>query len=213
MDRFPANSQRPGAKNEPKNIARVTSAEARPRRNRGLGRRMKEAFIVGDGRMAFEYMLVDVVIPAIQDTMIEAFQGGVEKWVRGEGSRRRRGGAPRSYTDDMPRVDYGSFQRGPGGSRASQPQRRMVSRSSKARGQFDDLIIPSRGDAEDVLEQMYEILSQYGAVSVADLYALTDVQSSHTDMKWGWLGLPGARLIRTRQGGYLLDLPDPEPLD
>jgi hypothetical protein len=89
----------------------------------------------------------------------------------------------------------------------------MLSRRSRARGAFDELIIPSRQEAEEVIERMFDILSRYGAVSVADLYELTGVQSSHTDMKWGWAELRGAKAVRLRQGGFLLDLPEPEPLD
>jgi len=49
-------------------------------------------------------------------------------------------------------------------------------------------------------------------VTVADLYELTGIASSHTDNKWGWTELRGARAVRTRDGHFLLDLPDPQPL-
>lgn len=213
MEEFPSNSQRARVPVEPKKIERVTSAEA-GRRKRGLGRKFKDAFIGGDPRMAAEYMVTDVFIPAIQDTVIDAVQGGFERWIRGEGARpRRRGGAPSNAYSDLGHVDYTPRGLGTRSSSNRTPTPRMLSRKSRAKGAFDELIIPSRGEAEEVIDQMFEILGRYGAVSVADLYELTGVQSSHTDMKWGWLQLRGAKAVRLRQGGFLLDLPEPEPLD
>jgi len=52
----------------------------------------------------------------------------------------------------------------------------------------------------------------YENVSVADLYELTGVQSAHTDQKWGWVDLRGSNVERTRQGGYVIALPEPVPL-
>jgi hypothetical protein len=213
MDQFPPNTKSvrtPRTPEEPKKIKRVTSTEA-TRRPKGLGRRFKETFIGGDMRSALHYSFVDVVVPAIQDTLIDAFQGGVERLIRGEGPRSRRS-RPRGY-DDIPRVNYqGIYDRGPMGGRPSQPER-MLSRRARARGSFDDLVIPSRQEAEEVIDQMFDILSRYGMVSVADLCALTGVQSGHTDVKWGWTQLRGAKASRLRSGGFLLDLPEPEPFD
>lgn len=207
MDQFPANSHRARVEDEP--IKRVTSAEA-VRRKRGLGRQFKEVFIGGDARTAFNYMVVEVVVPAIQDTMIDAFQGGIERLIRGESARPRRG-MPGGY-GNAGYVNYQGMSRGPSSSKTTTQQRTM-SRRSRARGVFDDLVIPSRQEAEEVIDRMFDILSRYGSVSVATLYELTGVQSNHTDMKWGWVELRGAKAVRLRDGGFLLDLPEPEPLD
>src|SRR3954469_12729237 len=108
MQDFPANSQKAKTRSEmpterPEKIERVTSAEA-VRRKRGLGRQFKETFIGGSARMAFEYMVTDVVIPAVQDTMIDAFQGGIERLIKGEGARRR-GPTPPIYPNTT-QVNY-----------------------------------------------------------------------------------------------------------
>lgn len=69
-----------------------------------------------------------------------------------------------------------------------------------------------RAEAEEVIDRMFELVSRYGSVSVADMYELVGLASTHTDNKWGWTDLSGAGVSRIR-GGYLLDLPEPEPLD
>jgi hypothetical protein len=211
MEDFPSNSQRHRGPSEPKRIERVTSAEA-VRRKRGLGRQFKDTFIGGDARTAFSYMIVDIMIPSMKDSVVDALQGGIEKWLVGEvdSRRSRRYSSPNGY-NNVGHVDYRGM--GMRSAPAKSPSPRMLSRSSRARGVFDELIIPTRQEAEEVIDRMFDILSRYGAVSVADLYELTGIQSQHTDMKWGWIGLPGARAVRLRQGGYLLDLPEPEAFE
>lgn len=206
MDSFPSNSK---ARAEPKEIKQVTSAKIATGRNKGLGRRFKKTFIAGDSRMAFEYIFVDVVIPTIQDMFIEGIQGGIERWVRGEGSRHRRSYRSTGYSE-LGHVDYRGMT--PSSRRSTAPPQRMMSRRSRARQEFDELIIQTLSEAHEVIDRMFDILSRYGSVSVADLYELTGVQSAHTDMKWGWYNLQGAQAVRLRQGGYLLDLPEPEEL-
>lgn len=211
MENFPANSAKARLGSEgplpdvgPKKIERVTSVEAE-RRKRGVGRRFKETFVGGSARMAFDYMVLEVVIPAIQDTMIDAFQGGVERLIRGEG-RSRRGSAPPSYSN-LGHVNY------QGMSSSKPPTSRTLSREARTRHDFRDIVIPSRQEAEEVLERMFDIFSRYGTVTVSDLYELTGIQSSHTDNKWGWSSLRGSRVESMRGGrGYLVALPNPEPL-
>jgi hypothetical protein len=66
--------------------------------------------------------------------------------------------------------------------------------------------------SENVVDNLFELVSRYESATVADLYELVGLNSTHTDHKWGWTDLHGAGVTRIR-GGYLLDLPEPEPLD
>jgi hypothetical protein len=209
MSDFPPNSQKARrSPDEPKKLERVTSAEP-VRRKRGLGRQFREAFIGGNAKTAAEYMVTDVVVPAVRDTLAEALQSGIEKLIYGD-TRPRRGSAPSSYSN-IPHVNYQRISGGgPPTSRTSSSP--TLSRRSRSRQDFDELIIPSRQEANEVLDRMFDILSRYGSVPVADLYELTGLTSSHTDYKWGWTDLRGAKATKLRSGGYLLDLPDPEPL-
>lgn len=207
MENFPPNSIKARVADEPKKIERVTSAEA-VRRKKGLGRQFKETFVGGSAKTAMEYMISEVIIPAIQDTMIDAFQGGVERLIRGENRPRR--GRPSNFAA-AGHVAYNRM--GPPISpRGATTPPRMLSRSSRARQQFDEIVIPSRQEAEEVIDRLFDLLSRYGSASVADLYELTGIQSAHTDHKWGWTELRGAKAARLRSGGFLLDLPEPEAL-
>ena len=81
-----------------------------------------------------------------------------------------------------------------------------------AKHDFDEIVLDQRAEAEEVIDRLYDVVSRYESATVADLYDLVGLPSTHTDHKWGWTDLRGAGVSRIRDG-YLLDLPDPEPLD
>lgn len=207
MQDFPGNSAKARAQSdsagEERPVERVVSGDVK-RKKVGVGRRFKETFINGTARGAVEYMIIDVIVPEIQNTLIDAFQGGIERLIRGES--RRRGSTPTGYSG----VGHVNYQ----GMSTTKPPSAPTRLSSRARGRqsFDEIIIQSHQEASDVLDRMYEELSRFGSVPVSSLYRLTGIESSHTDTKWGWTSLRGARVARLRAGGYLLDLPEPETL-
>jgi hypothetical protein len=88
----------------------------------------------------------------------------------------------------------------------------VMSRQARARHDFDEIVLESRTEAEEVIDRLFDLVSRYESATVADLYELVGLASSHTDHKWGWTDLRGAGVSRVR-GGYLLDLPDPHPLN
>lgn len=104
MQEFPPNSHKSRRQpDEPQKLERVTSVAAE-RRKRGLGRKFRETFIGGSARTAAEYTMLEVVVPAIKDTMAEALSSGIEKLIYGD-SRPRRGSPPSSYST-VGRVNY-----------------------------------------------------------------------------------------------------------
>lgn len=209
MDQFPPNSQKAKQPEAPQRIERVTSGEA-VRRKQGIGSKLKSTFIEGSIRGALLYMFDEVMVPAIRDLMVEALQGGVDRLFRGEGRPRRSGGG--GIFGSYPNVGHFDYQRASQGTQTKASTQRSLSRTARARHDFQDIIINTRQEAEEVLEMMYTILSTYGSVTVFNLYDLTGIRGDHTDHKWGWNGLDGARLARLRDGRYVLELPQPEAL-
>lgn len=217
MDNFPPNSKSgrgPNVPNEPKKVERVTSAEA-VRRKRSLGRRFKETiFVGGDARSTWDYVFVDVIVPTIRDLFVDSIEAALHRRVYGDARPRPRSGGPPTGYPNAGHIDYSRISRGPATAERTSAPQRMLSRQSRARGSFDEILIPTRPDAEEVLDQMFDILSKYGQVSVADLLTLVGLASTHTDVKWGWISLTGAKAVpQRRQGGFILDLPEPIPFD
>lgn len=202
MDEYPPNSdvskQPP---QEEKNVERVTSEDP-IRRRKSLGKQFKSTFFSGDARSAFRYVVFDVLVPAAKEAIAEAGREGIDRLVFGD-SKRKRSAPPSGPTGY---VSYNKYAMGG----ASEPPRPM-SRKARARHDFDEIVLMSRAEADEVIDRMFDILGRYDSVSVADLYQMTGIEETHTDYKWGWRELRGAGVARVRNG-YLLDLPDPEPL-
>jgi hypothetical protein len=201
---FPPNSNVSRSGSGDKKLKRITSGEVH-RKKRSVRKQFQEAFIVGDIRTAVEYMLFDVALPTMRDAVVDSIQSGVEKLFMGDGRRR---GASAPPSGQAGYVNYGTFSASRG--LLSTPQRTM-SRLGRARHSFDEVVLETRAEAEEVLDQMYEVIERYDEIKVADLYELLGLASDHTDQKWGWRDLRGASVRRVRNG-FLLDLPGPDPL-
>lgn len=215
MDDYPDNSRRVTArseapKQEPKVVAQVTTGEVIQRKKR-LGKRFSETFVDGDARGVWGYVMLDVVIPAVKDTVADAVSEAVERMLFGDrrSSSRRSASRYSQYGHVNYRSAYGSqtsIRQGP------RDEPRSISRRARATHDFGEIILATRVEAEEVIDKMFELISKFEVVTVADLYDLVGVTGSHVDNKWGWTDIRGAKADRVR-GGYLLDLPRPDPLD
>jgi hypothetical protein len=204
---YPPNSEasKRRLQEEAKNIKRVTSEDP-VRRRKPLRKQFQETFVAGDAKTASRYVIFDVLIPAAKDTIVEVLSQGIEKLIYGD-SRRRSGTTP-PQTGPTGIVSYNRYSMG---SRQTSPQRAM-SRMGRSRHDFDEIVLTERTEAEEVIDRLFEVVSRYGSATVSDLYELVGISGTHTDNKWGWTDLRGAGVSRVR-GGYLLDLPEPQPLD
>lgn len=202
---FPPNSEVSKRLEEGKNLKRVTSSEP-VRKRKPLRKQFKETLVAGDFKSAMQYVVLDVLLPAAKDMIVEAGAQGMEKLIFGDS--RRRGSVPPSSGP----TGYVQYHRMAGGlgSRLTSAQR-VLSRQARARHDFDEILLESRAEAEEVIDQLSEVMSRYGTATVADLYELVGLASAHTDHKWGWTDIRGAGVSRSRDG-YLLDLPDPHPI-
>lgn len=206
---FPPNSKKAkeDTREESKRVERVTSADA-VRRKKSLGKQFRETFVGGDAKTAMHYVVFHVLIPAAKDALAEAGASGIEKLIYGEARAKRNRSGPSSGAQGY--VSYNRMGMGMGDDRPPLPH--SISRKARARHDFDEIVLASRTEAEEVIDRLFDLVSRYDAATVGDLYELTGLESSHTDNKWGWTDLRGSSVGRIRTGGYLLNLPDPEPL-
>jgi hypothetical protein len=188
-----------------KQIERVVTGEV-IQKPKGIGRKFRDIFLGGDLRASTRFVVGDVLLPALRNLIVDMTSKGIEKIVYGDSVYTRR---PTEY---RPRVSYNNpILRDPRDprSRAFLPDQpspyRVVRRES------NDFILASKEEAERVVEQLIDIIDQYQAVSLADLYEIIGLPSSHTDNKWGWTYLTNVEIRQTRQG-YLIDLPQMEAL-
>ncbi len=213
MEAFPSNSHR--AREEPKievkRVEKVVETEV-TRRKRPLGKRLMEIFLGGDAKSTTSYLVMEVLIPAARDTIVDMFTQGAERMFYGDNrSRNRRSGYSSSSAGHVSYNRYSSSSSPP--APRSDISRSQMSRRGRAYHELDEIVLGSRVEAEEVLDRLYDLIARYEMASVADLYELVGEPKAPVDAKWGWTELRGAKLVKLRDGGYVLDLPRPESLD
>lgn len=183
-----------------------------------LGKKFRGMFFGGDARTAAGYVGSEVMVPLVRDLIYEAGSSLIGRIVFGDSFRQRRpyggppvAGPPPGYTQMTNYSQYSRMRGAPPVPVYEQP--RMMSQQARAHHNFDEIILQTAAEADEVLRQLYELLSVYEVVSVADLYRSVAIQSTHVDHKWGWTDLRGSGVSRLRGGGYLLDLPEPRPIN
>ena len=202
MTEYKANSHR--VKEEQKNKEVVKKdiqpvAKAKTKKKSEV-KKFADVFIAEDITSVKDYIVNDVLIPAAKKAISDIITNGIDMILYGEAKgrdRRRDGGSRVSYTKYYERDRDRDYDRG---------------RARRSVYDYDDIILDTRGEAEDVLNRMDDLIDAYGMVSVADLYDLVGVSGNYTDNKYGWTNLRNAEVRRTRDG-YLLKLPKALPFD
>lgn len=171
-------------------------------RKKPLLRRIGNAFRGDDMQSVGSYVVGDIMVPALKTLISDMVSQGIERAMFGDSAPRRgTTGRSSSYTA------YNRYSSSP-----ARTEPRTVSPRNRASHDFSEIILPERGDAQDVLDRLTDLVDNYGDASVAALYQLVGVTGSYTDDKWGWTDLRGATTRRIREG-WLLELPRPQPLD
>lgn len=154
-----------------------------------------DIFVAEDIRDVKTYLVDDLLIPSIKNTILDLIVEGATIIFKGEPGRHRKSNSS---------VDYVSYRRYADRDRRDDRYRETRARSNYG---FDDIILESRGEAERVLTRMDELIDTYGFVTVADLYDLVGKTCNYTDNKYGWTNLSSAEPVRVRGGDYMLRLP------
>ena len=209
MSEFPPNSFASNDEPDPaeeKVVEQVTETVGK-KRKKPLSKRFTGMFFSGDAKSAGRYVITDVLIPSAKDMIVEVAQGFVEKVVNGETRGRRRGSTP-PQAGPAGYFNYNRYSMQQGGAQAPP----NISRRARETHNFDEIVLGSRAEAEMVIEQLFELISRWEQANVSDLYTLVGLPSTHVDKKWGWTDFRGSSVSKLRDGGYLLNLPDPRPL-
>lgn len=213
---YPANSHKAkeqAISPEPKVIDPVV-VDGVKRKRESLGSKFRSTFLAGDPAAVRNYLIFQVALPGARDLLSDILIGGIEKYVYGEayeGSGRRRGF--RSTTPTSPGyVSYNRYSQATRKVSPEAPRAGALSVQDRANHRFDQIVLESRVKAEEVLDKLFDLISRYQIVSVAEFYKLVGETSNFTDEKWGWADISAANIQRTRDG-YLVNLPQPVPLN
>lgn len=178
-----------------KKIEKVVSGTVKTKKKSEM-HKLKDIFVSEDAGNIKSYIVNDVLIPTIKQTISDIVKNAIDMTLFG-------GKGKSSSSSTVSYRNY--YDRG---------NTRSYSTTRTATGySYDDIVIESRGEAEEVLTRMDELIECYGVVSVADLCDLVGVTGgSYTDNKYGWTNIRNARIVRVRDG-WRIDLPKALPID
>ena len=200
---YPSNSHK--KREEQKEERRVTKVVTGKvsRQKKPFGKKMMDTFIGDSIGNVGSYVLYDVLIPAAKSMLYDMVKGSFEMALFGEkqGSRTKRDGG-KSY------VSYNSIS----SSRDRVDRSRQSEPRNRNRHIIDDIVVATRGEAEEVLSTLVDLCIDYDEATVGDLYDLVGITRHYTDNKYGWTDLRSASVTRVRDG-YLINLPKTILLD
>ena len=179
-----------------KKMQKVVHGKVKTKPKSGMSK-ITDVFISEDAANVKSYIVMDVLVPAVKKAISDIVRDGIDMILYGE-SRGRRNSTSSSY------VSYRDYSR-------SDDRDRFRDSRTRSGYNHDDIILESRGEAEEVLTRMDELIDTYGVVSVADLYDLIGKSCEYTDNKYGWTNIRNAEPIRVRDG-YMLKLPKALPI-
>lgn len=179
---------------EKKKVDKVISGKVKTKKKSGL-KQLANSMFAEDCESVKSYILMEVLLPTISDGVVDILKKSIDA-IFGRKSSKSDSRASRlsyrSYYDDANnRRDYDR---------------------ARTRYDYDDIIFDTRGEAEEVLERMDELVDTYGNASVADFYDLVGVTGKYTDNKYGWKDIHTAKIVRVSGDGYMIKLPMVMPL-
>ena len=169
---------------------------------------IKEAlktFFVDDLPDIANYLVIDVAIPAVKNTITDMVTQGIQQLLYGAVDVNR--GRSGTYTS------YGSascvtYTRGSSNNVQYLKPRGALNPSGS---QVDNLIFETKPDAMEVIEYLAETIDRHGQVSVADLYSSVGIKTQYTDERWGWTTLDAFE-VRSSREGWIIVSDSPEPI-
>lgn len=180
------------AKQPEKKLTKVANAKLK---KKSEIQKIAETFVAEDLNKVKNAVLMDVIVPAVKKVISDIVTNGIDMLLYGE--------VKHNKTTTTSKIGYNSMY-----NNQNQANAARIARSSYI---YNDIILSSRGEAEEVLNQMNEIIGTYGVVSVADLCEIVGVTGEFTDNKYGWSDIRDAYVERSKDG-YMLKLPRALPI-
>ena len=180
------------AETREKRVDKVIKGTAKTRKKSEISK-IGEVFISEDVSKVKSYVLMDVLVPAIKKAISDIVTNGIDMILYGESGRtkERRSSNYVSYRDYSKRDERRS-------DRDETPRRNNFN--------IDDIVFESKGEALAVIDQMNDLIENFGDVSVADFYDMVDITAPYTSNKYGWTSVRYAEPVRVRDG-YIIKLP------
>lgn len=185
-------------------VEKVVSGEVTERK-RPLGRRIRDSFTSPTAEGTGSYLVFDVILPRVKDLIFDIGESALRRTLFGDTAKgySPRGSSGRGYTP------YNTIA-----SSAVPKQQASKFAAEPPSDEFGEIVVPSRGEAEAVMDKMGNLIENFGQASVSDLKAATGLTGRFTDERFGWTTMGGTDIRRVggTEPGYLLIFPRPMEL-
>ena len=208
VEEFPSNSQGQ-QKEEPQEESKKLTRQVATAKRIVRKKTFLDSLLNGTLKVVGSYILFDIIIPATKNMISDMINNGSDMILFGEPKSRRR-----DRDRVSPRVSYTEYygrDRDRDRGRLDDRERRDSRIYGRSRFDSDDILLPSREEAEEVIQSMFEVYDQYNAVTVAEFLELVGLPDEYTDQNYGWTNLRDIQTRRVRDG-YIIDLPVPKVL-
>lgn len=190
---LPSNSYKDRALTKPKTVEAVVKGKVKKKSS------FAELFLSEDRADIGDYVVKDVVIPRIKETIFDVIMGSLSMALFGGRHAINKNVLTRQGVTS--KVNYSAFSNN-GGIKASNQQPGLPRRADL---DVSGVVFDDKDDAETVLGTLAGMVIDYGQVTVADFYALAEMDYDFTLGKWGWYkdAVMAAKVCPTRGGWYI----------
>ena len=176
---------------------------------RSAGSKILSAYFAEDLRNICHEVLYEVIIPASKNAISDTICNFVDIALFGQTRGRTTAGSVKRITP------YSSLYSNNVSSNRIVKYNDISEQRHANRGlggySYQEVVLATRPEAEDVLAHMRLYLDRYQVVTVADLYDAVGEVPDMIDNKWGWTDLSGAAVQRCSDG-FILRMPRIEPI-
>ena len=197
-DEYKSNSHKSKEVDERKKVGKVVKGKVKTKKKSGITK-FTDVFISEDVSSVKSYIIGEVLIPAMKKALSDIVTNGIDMILYGETGHSKK-------SSPVGGISYRNYY-----DRKDDDYRYGGSRARTGYSQ-DDILVDSRGEADEILERMDELIATYGVVSVADLYDLAGITCAYTDNKYGWTSIRNAEVRRVRDR-YVIKMPKAMPID
>lgn len=170
---------------------------ASKKKSKSFIQKLIETIIPSDVTSIKDYLILDVFIPTVKRSIVDAVNLAVFGEVSGRNASSRVPAQKVSW-----RTDYHGMSQSP----------RTTESKRYATYDYDTIIFETKGAAEAVLSELDDVMERYRVVSVLDLYDAAGLDCDHTANDWGWYDIRTAEAVRTFDGDYVIKMPKARPL-
>lgn len=181
---------------KPKKLEKVVKGEVK--KKSGTGKILSNEFVKEEPSYVRDYILGEVVLPAVKNLIADIINNGVSMFLFGETRAPRRG-------DNRDRGRYSQRDRGYQRDEYDEPRERRY-RNRMRYDDFSDYKLETRRDAIEVLDELRGYIDEYGQVEVARFFELIGEDSQGVDNDYGWVSLDHAYIDSVR-GGFIIEFP------